>query len=481
MMALVGTGNGCLIGGVTWQRGVYVRVLLINPPLTAEQRYGKDLAQFGPCSEPLGLAYVAGALEQAGHEVEIYDGQTTILSIFSYAPVEYYDLIGITMNTPSYGVVKSLCQEIKDRPDTKHIPIVLGGPHPTVMPEETLKDIPETDYVVKGEDAIPFIFGINPASGMITGLGAENINLDTLPLPARHLLPMKQYQITASRNKGHHAYTVIVARGCPFNCAFCCRLHGRKVRFHSVDRVIQEIELLVRDYDAKEINLEADTITVNRKWVYSLCDALISTRLNTRVSWTCESRVDTVDEAMLRYMKQAGCWQVSYGVESGSQRLLDFIKKGITLEQVRETFRITKKVGINIRAFFMLGIPTESREESNATVAFSKALKANWSQFTICTPFPGTALYSWCLEHEPGRISRNWSDFRTHGGWTATDLAYTPQGRTEAEMKALQKQAYRSVYLRPGRVWSYLAKVRSLRQLWQGFKGAWIVAKTRWA
>jgi len=452
-----------------------VRVLLINPPLSAEQRYGKDMAQFGPCSEPLGLAYVAGALEQAGHEVRIWDGQ--VQGLLPLPQPWDYDLYGITMNTPSFSIVQKMCKDFKDF--NRKVPIILGGPHPTVLSQETLRAIPEADYVVKGEGEKAIFDSINKGSYRFVASTATG-DLDTLPLPARHLLPMKQYQITASRNKGHHAYTVIVARGCPFNCAFCCRLHGRKVRFHSVDRVIQEIELLVRDYNAKEINLEADTITVNRSWMYALCDALRDTGLNRRISWTCESRVDTVDEAMLRRMKQAGCWQISYGVETGSQRLLDFIKKGTTLEQVRETFKATKRVGINIRAFFMLGIPTETREESHETISLARELKADWSQFTLCTPFPGTALFDYCRSHQES-LSTRWEDYKTHGGWEGGRLAYTPRGRSEQEMKALQKQAYRSVYLQPGRVWSYLAKVRSLGQLWQGFKGAWVVLKTRWA
>lgn len=462
-----------------------MRVLLINPPYTAEQRYGKDLAQFGPCTEPLGLAYVAGALEQAGHEVRIWDGQVeggneAILDLL--CNIEYLhnssglpNLIGISMLTPAYDCVKQLCRFIKVQfPD---IPIVLGGPHPTVMPEETLRDIPEADYIVKGEGEKVDITRLYPGTINNALLTSD---LDDLPLPARHLLPMKQYQITASRNKGHHAYTVIVARGCPYQCTFCCRLHGRKVRFHSVDRVIQEIELLVRDYDAKEINLEADTITTNRHWLYSLCDTLIQSDLNHRISWTCESRVDTVDEVLLRRMKQAGCWQISYGVESGSQRLLDFIKKGITLNQVEYAFEATKKVGINIRAFFMLGIPTETREESNATISFAKKLRADWAQFTLCTPFPGTGLYEWCMLHDPERLSKDFSKYQTHGGWTNRNLSYTPRGRSEKEMKALQKEAYRRVYLRPGKIWQHALKLRSFGQLWQNIKGAWVLMKTRY-
>lgn len=452
-----------------------MKVLLINPPYTAEQRYGKDLAQFGPCTEPLGLAYVAGALEQAGHEVRIWDGQ---VEIFPW-PIEP-NVIGITMNTPAYNPVVIVAKAMKKM--FPAAPIVLGGPHPTVMPEETFADFgKDIDVIVQGEGERAIVDVVNYPGNRgwhnypITG------NLDSLPLPARHLLPMKQYQITASRNKGHHAYTVIVARGCPYQCTFCCRLHGHKLRFHSVDRVIQEIELLVRDYDAKEINLEADTITVNRDWLFHLCNDLIESGLNTRISWTCESRVDTVDETLLRYMKQAGCWQISYGVESGSQRLLDFIKKGITLEQVRDTFTITKKVGINIRAFFMLGIPTETREESYETIRLARTLGASWSQFTICTPFPGTGLYQWCCEHDPHGLSKSWGDFRTHGGWIKGSLAYTPTGRTQTELKSLQKEAYRKVYLQPGKVWQHALKVRSFRQLWQNIKGAWVLMKTRFA
>lgn len=454
-----------------------MKVLLINPPYTAEQRYGKDLAQFGPCTEPLGLAYVAGALEQAGHEVRIWDGQIEQWPLFP----NKYELIGITMLTPAYDIVKEMCEGIKKL--APNIPIVLGGPHPTVMAYDTQKEIPEVNLIVQGEGERAILDAVKPPDshnqGMIYYPPIDN--LDDLPLPARHLLPMKQYQITATRNKGHHAYTVIVARGCPYQCTFCCRLHGHKLRFHSVDRVIQEIELLVRDYDAKEINLEADTITVNRTWLYSLCDGLIQSGLNHRLSWTCESRVDTVDEALLRFMKLAGCWQISYGVESGSQRLLDFIKKGITLEQVKDTFNTTKKVGINIRAFFMLGIPTETREESYETIRFAQRLKANWSQFTLCVPFPGTELYGWVQKNEPKALSQNWGDYKTHGGWAQGNLAYFPTLRSQSEMKSLQKEAYRKVYLQPGKVWQHALKVRSFRQLWENIKGAWVLMKTRFA
>lgn len=455
---------------------IIMKILLINPPYSNEERYGK-LAQFGPCNEPLGLAYLAGALERAGHEVEILD----MMLPGKYCSLKLPELIGVTMLTPMYESSKRIIQTIKkDRPD---IPIVVGGPHPTILPSETLKDIPEIDYVIVGEgertiEALCYSLENKIYKRYITRIFTNpNIgDLDDLPLPARHLLPMHLYKMTRSRRQQGHAYTVIVARGCPFACAFCCRIHGRKVRYHSVERVIEEINILVEKYDAKEINLEADTITNSWAFITDLCNGLISSDLSGRIKWTCESRIDTVNEEMLAHMKSAGCWQISYGVESGSQRLLDFIKKGIKLQQVEETFKLTKKVGISIRAFYILGIPTETREESLRTINFAKKLNADWSQFTLATPFPGTELYDWCIaNNEP--ISNNWAHFKTHGGWTKGPLCYVPRGRTINEMKTLQKLAYRKVYMRPKVIWRFLKGIGSWGQFKEYLMGFWLLIK----
>ena len=459
-----------------------MNVLLINPPYMPEERYGKDMAHFGPTTEPLGLAYLAGALEQAGHKVRIVDAMASGMSIkeiiewvwlyidnlnetvsmgISHEKKSWYDLIGITMLTPMYDKAKELIKGIKK--EFPAIPIVVGGAHPTAMPEETLEDIPEIDYLVigEGESTMPWLVKSLEENESFHGAKILTDDLikdiDDIPLPSRHLLPMAAYQITASRNQGHHAYTVSVARGCPFNCGYCSRINGNKVRYHSVGRVIEEMMLLVDKYNAKEINLEADTLTLNKTFVHSLCKEIIATGLNKRVSWTCESRVDTVNYDMLAAMKEAGCWQISYGIESGTQRLLDFMQKGTNLDQIRKTIRITKDAGIGIRAFFMLGLPTETEEDSKQTISFAKELNAEWSQFTLFTPFPGTALYNYCREKE-GWIPPAWSDFKTHGGWEGGKLAYVPEDRTEEEMKSLQKWAYREVYIRPRTIYIFLKK-----------------------
>lgn len=472
-----------------------MRVLLINPPYSAQDRYGKDLGKFGPLNEPLGLAYLGAFLEKFDHEVTILDAPAlgmTSEDICSTMEGKY-DLIGITMLTPMYFRSLEVINAVKS--EFPNIPVVVGGPHPTVLPEDTMTEIPEIDYAVIGEgevplrelaDAIEKEIPVQSVPGIVyredgqicrTPPAAAIENLDSIPIPARHLLPMHVYRMTRSRTRSGHSFTVSVARGCPFNCAFCCRVFGRKVRQHSVERIIEEARILVDEYGATEINLEADTLTVSKNFVHDLCSGFIDSGLSKRMTWTCESRVDTVTFEMLRHMKEAGCWQISYGVETGTQRLLDLIKKGITLEQIENTFAFTKKVGIKIRAFFMLGLPTETREDSLKTIDFARKLDAEWSQFTLFTPFPGAELYEMILQ-EGGLRSSQWADYKTHGGWTEGELSYVPDGRTSREMKELQKRAYRSVYLRPRVFLRMLKEVDSPGKLWQYLTGLLVLIKT---
>lgn len=473
-----------------------MRVLLVNPPYSAEERYGKDLGRFGPLNEPLGLAYIAAYLERAGHEVSILDAPALGISCRDIPRIVRdgdYQVLGVTMLTPMYRrsveVIRTVWEAFPG------MVIVVGGAHPTILPEETLQNNPEIDFAVMGEgeevmSALVRALEERSDPSAIPGLafrrdGRIHINpprrliedLDELPMPARHLLPMDAYHMTRSRSRSSHAFTVSVARGCPFDCAFCCRIFGRKVRHHSVERILEEVRSLVDVYGAKEINLEADTLTLNKPFLLSLCEGLIRSGLTGRIIWTCESRVDTVNEDLLRRMKEAGCWQISYGVETGTQRLLDLIQKGITLERIERTFSLTKKIGITIRAFYMLGLPTETREESLRTIAFARKLDAQWSQFTLFTPFPGTALYDLAAQ-DGGLRSRDWSDFKTHGGWTEGGLAYVPRGRSPAEMKGLQKKAYRAVYMRPRVILRFLKNVDSFGKLVVYASGLWVLIKT---
>jgi len=462
-----------------------LKTLLINPPFFPEERYGKKLKHFGAINEPLGLAYLAANLEFHNYPVRILD--CTALDInLEEIPRElkrdHYDLIGLTILTPMYSKAKKVIQLIKEVcPQAK---IIVGGAHPTILPKETLEEIKAIDYVCIGEgehtivelaQALEKKEDISQIHGLAFRKNEQIIltqerklekNLDVFPPPARHLLPIEKYKLTASRTqKSSFCPTLIVARGCPFNCSYCSRTFGKTFRRHSVKRIIQEIESLIEQYNASEINLEADNLTIDQNFLSSLCDEIIKREINQKIQWTCESRMDLINENILRKMHQAGCWQISYGVESGVQRLLDLINKEEKLEDMEKAFAITKKVGITIRGFFMLGLPTETYQESLQTIAFAKKLDPLWAQFTITTPFPGTPMFE--MLKEKGEIRTfDWEHYNTWAGWTESEIAFLPKGRTLKELKALQKRALVVFYLRPKVFFRFIKNINS----WPAFK-----------
>jgi len=460
------------------------KILLINPPFFLEERYGKHLKKFGGLSEPLGLAYLAANLELHDYSVRILDCPALNISTLDISQEfrkDEYILVGLTMLTPMFSKVKEAARIIKGiSPEVK---MIVGGAHATALPEQTLKEIESVDYVCIGEgektilelvQALEQKRDISQVNGLayrkndqivLTQARKLEKNLDSFLPPARHLLPMEKYKLTASRvREGSLCPTLIVARGCPFNCLYCSHPFGRTFRHHSTGRIIQEIESLIREYDISEFNMEADNLTVDREFVLSLCQGMIRKGLNKKVQWTCESRMDTIDKELLENMHQAGCWQISYGVESGVQRLLDLINKGEKLKDMERVFALTKKVGITIRGFFMLGLPTETRQESLQTIEFAKKLDPLWAQFTLTTPYPGTPMFE--MLKESGQIRTfNWDYYNTWGGWTENKIAYLPQGRSLKELKSLQKKALISFYLRPRVFFRFVKKINSWASL----------------
>jgi len=235
---------------------------------------------------------------------------------------------------------------------------------------------------------------------------------------------------------------------------------------------------LIKDYNISEFNIEADTLTANRDFILSLCQEIVKRGLSKKIRWTCASRMDMVDEELLKAMKQAGCWQISYGVESGVQRLLDLINKGEKLEDMEKAFTLTKKVGITIRGFFMLGLPTETYQESLQTINFAKKLDPLWAQFTITTPYPGTPMFNDLKEKGEIR-SFNWDHYNTWGGGTEKEVAYLPPGRSLEELKATQKKAVASFYLRPKVIFRFIKTIKSWAVLKKYLRGGLTVLKIK--
>ncbi|MFH0732510.1 MAG: radical SAM protein [Candidatus Omnitrophota bacterium] len=460
-----------------------MKIALINPPYTLEERYGSKLKYFGGNAEPLALAYLASSVRADGHKVEIIDAVVenfTPQLIAQKLKNDSFDIAGITMLTPAYDKVKATAGAIRQySPGTR---IIIGGAHASALPFETLTDI-KCDFVVKGEAEITLRelantleLGNDPKT--VNGIFFKDSktlyaappreferNLDNIPMPARDLLPMSKYFLTATRlKKSGYCGTVIVARGCPFSCSYCSHPLGRTFRHHSPERIISEINLLVSRYNATQINLEADTLTIDKNFVIALCAALKDSGLNKKVRWTCESRADTLDEEILAAMKQAGCWQISLGVESGVDRLLNRIQKKETTALIMEKAKLIKKAGISIRAFYMLGLPSEDASDSLQTIDFAKKLDSDWAQFTITIPYPGTPLFEE-LKNEGKIRSFSWSDYKTQGGWTQGTLPFVEKGRTQEELKRLQRYAIRSFYMRLRVIFRFIKSINSFASL----------------
>jgi len=466
-----------------------MRVLFINPPSSFQDRYGA-LEKIAPTQAPLGLAYLAAVLERRGDEVSILDAESYRLSparIASYVKKNKFDVVGVTMTTPGYfAVVKTLDAVSKVFRGT----LIVGGAHMTVKPKDTLLENRNVDCGMIGEAELTIVElmeclekgkDYRDIKGIAYRKGEEVIinppreyieDLDSIPMPARHLLPMHRYRPAPSYYRRLPSYAVLSGRGCPFRCTYCSMLgFGKRRRHHSVERVCDEIELLEKKYGAKEVIFRDDTFTVNREHVKNLCREMIRRGIHKRVAWSMETRVNLVDWEFLRLLKRAGCWEVHFGVESGNQRLLDLVRKDIKLEDVRKAFAMCRRLGIVIKAFFMIGLPTETREESLNTIAFAKELDPTWVQFTITTPYPGTRLHEQCMDE--GTLKNfDWDTYKSWSGWTDSKLPFVTKGRNEKELKALQKRAMREFYLRPRAAARIAKEMQSWDALKAGMQGA---------
>lgn len=472
------------------------KILLFAPALFTSQRYG-DLAKVGPTCEPLGLAYLASALRASQYSVSLIDGEPlkfTNKDLINHLKSNKYDFIGIGFMTPQYLCAKDIIQSI--RKEFPELAIIAGGPHITIMPKQTMQEIPEIDYGVLGEsektivellDAINTNRKLERVDGIVfrksgslimSSPRAFECDLDRISLPARDLLPMSKYTPAPTYYKKLPSFMIITSRGCPFRCVYCSKIFGNSYRHHSVKRVLQEMNVLIKKHGAKDIIFRDDTFTIDRAFVINLCSEIIRQVINKKINWMCMTRVNLVDFELLKAMKKAGCWSIHFGVESGSQRLLNLIQKDITLDQIKRAFKAARRAGIQTKAFFMLGLPTETRADSLATIQFAKELDPDAVQFTITVPYPGTKLYE--LAKTDGTLkSFNWEDYQTWAGWTNKHLVYIPGGRTEPELKQLQRKAFIDFYLRPKIIARTLLNVRSFNVFSKLLFGGFAIIKNK--
>jgi len=453
-----------------------MKILLINPPAENEILGNNPviIEEERGYNPPLGILYLAGYLEKhTTHQVEILDAQVEEMG---YPELERVvasrrpDVVGITaMTFTLLDVIRTV--ELVKRVD-RGIRVVLGGPHVQLYAEETI-NIPGVDYLVLGEGEMTFAQlleqmddpqKLEEVQGLVFRVGGRIVNtglapfiedLDSLPFPARHLTPYWKYSSLLARRTP--ITTMFTSRGCPYRCAFCDRPHlGKRFRARSASNVVDEMEECMR-LGIREFLIYDDTFTVRRRRVLEICEEIIKRKLN--IGWDFRARVDTVNKELLVRLKEAHCERIHYGVEAGTDKILEVLRKGITLEQAREAFRLTREVGISTLAYFMVGSPTETREDVMQTIEFAKELDPDFVHITIFTPFPATALYKQGVEE--GVLKGDfWRKFAAHPT-EGFQPQYWEDLLSREELLELMVRAYKEFYTRPGYIISRLLKVRS--------------------
>jgi len=433
-----------------------MRVLLISPPY--DRLKGIENNFFPP-----GLGYIASILEKQGHYVRIYNAdmgpETSSFELFSartrvkffnnyiknFKDDDFYvwkeifevvkefkpDVVGITILSDAYGSAlktAQICKTVNPK-----IIVVAGGPHVTIKTNDVMKEN-EIDFCISGEGdysfskLLDFIDNYRDDFEKIEGLsfrkdGQKIISekrafvddIENLPLPARQLVLRPELYSPSAMN------FILASRGCPYRCTFCASAHiwGHKFKFRSVKSIIDEINEMIDKYDVVHFRFWDDTFTSIKQNVVDLCNALIESGINKKVHWNCLTRVNVIDDNLLVLLKKSGCTMIAIGVESGSPRILEYTKKGITLEQIRKAVKLIKKHKFMLHAYWMLGLPLENEEDIKATISFMKEINADGNLVNVLLPYPGTEIYDEVVSL--GKISKEYDwkiPFYPYNGFT---------------------------------------------------------------
>ena len=458
----------------------------MNPPFT---EYG-GLEGHGGKSAPINLGYLAAYLrEKSSHSCKILDAEALELS---YEMVEKEirkinpDIIAMTAPTPAFQQVIDIANIIKNK-ISKDIIIIVGGPHPSVFPEETIK-IEPIDFIVAGEGEITFYElvealdkkkDLHEVAGIVFMDNGRIIktrprefinNLDILPFPARDLMPQHLYAAPPTKKVSEfHGTSIVSSRGCPFNCTYCIPnvIWKRRYRARSPKNLVDEIETCVKKYNLREFNFHDELFTTLKERTIEICREIKKRKLN--IAWVCMSRTDFVPEDVLREMKSAGCKKIMFGIESGSKDILRAMRKNVNLEQAKEAVKLVKKVGIDVAVNFMFGYIGETEETIRQSIRLAKELDADTTAFLVASPYPGTDFYNIAKEKGYFREGYDWKDF-TLVSKDNVPVLNLP-GLDAERVLYWQKRAYREYYLRPKYILRKIGGIRSLGDLKNLFGG----------
>ena len=416
---------------------------------------------------PLGIMYIASALRKEGYEPHILDMKVERMSMDdAMATVRRIrpDVLGITAMTYESACMHELAGRV--RSELPGIPIIVGGAHPANEPEETLERNPAIDCVCigEGERTLPDFLEAHKANrewGEVKGLAYRDNghvlrspvrpyieDLDTLPFPAWDLIPVKKYY-TIERGGiiFHHRefMTVVTSRGCPYRCAYCHRNLGKKWRSRRPENVVEEFEILCREYGIREIEIMDDMFNLNRQRVQDICRLMRERDIHVKMTFPNGLRADIMDEETLVALKEAGMYRTMYAIESASPRVQEHIHKHVNLEKARAIIEKTVNMGIMTHGAFMLGFPTETEEEMKLTIDFALSSKFHTAAFYRVMPFRGSLLYDMVREKRPD-TNLDPTNFEYH----SSDINLSEVD--EAKVTELRKSAYRRFYLNPVRL-----------------------------
>jgi len=445
-----------------------------------EERYG-SLAGAGSSLPSLGILFLAAVTRREGFPTQLVDAAALNLGpdgLLARVTSARPDVLGLSATTFSIYHAAAFAARVREvLPD---VTVIIGGPHVSAAPLETMERFPEFDLAVIGEgeetivdllkalesgspvDAIPGIVLRRDGAVTTTGRRAFLSDLDTLPYPAWDLLEgfPAAYPPATFKVRKLPAASLVTSRGCPNRCIFCDRsVFGSNCHAFSAEYVVGMIRYLADAFGVREFSFEDDTFITFKKRLHAICGEII--RLDLDISWTCLGRVNSIDAETLALMKRAGCWQISFGIESGSQEILTTIHKNVTLEQIQRAITPCRASGIPSTGFFIVGHPGETEETLKQTFDFSQKLPLDDISVTMLTPFPGTEIYDRAAEF--GQFDCDWSRMNL------LNTVFIPHGLTHEVLEQNQRDILRRFYLRPRIVLGYLRRLAANPAMIKGF------------
>jgi len=455
------------------------KVALIKPPATYADWFNRPV---------LGLSYISACLEQNGFDCRIFDAvfwrwsdKELVHHVENYRP----DLVGMTAMTHEITRAAHIATLLKNR--LNKIPTVVGGPHITALPTRTLAEFPAFDYGVcgEGEKTIVELARLLLDGGSVPDLRSikgivfrdkeeiivneprpflESEELEKLPYPAFH----HYYGDDSKALAGSHSYYVMfTARGCPYNCSFCMQVLGRQVRCFSPERIVKEIEYSISRYGAHTIDFADEIFLFNNKRTHEILQLMIERDLPKQIKWSGLTRANMVNRELIALAKQAGCFRLEMGVESGDNDILKSIRKSITVEQVKEAVKIIKQNDISLGTCFLLGHPHETRETAQKTIDLAAKLNTDTIAVGIMVPYPGTEIREMAKRGEGGYrlLSEDWSEYDKYGG-KSLEL----KNLSHEELLKYQRWAYIKLYLKNLRLFDIVNFLwKRKRALWYFF------------